>query len=293
MRGNTARYILAGSFSKSNFRMKVSIVIPFYNVESYIADCIQSVMRQTYTGPMECVLVDDCSTDGSVALAEQLIADYVGPIAFQIVHHERCRGAAAARNTGMDAATGEYVFFLDSDDWISDDCIEKLAKPLQKERFDIVIGDYESVGDYSCVLKLSLSEGQYHEEGITKTFCNQGVYVMVWNKLYLRDFLYHNQLRFKEDMIFEDEVWAFELSCIEKSFYVVKSVTYFYRIRENSVMTGTDSMKSMVNRIRVLKSVKEKVSRYKSVKGIYDFYFYWVRRVFHWISKTEMDEEML
>ena len=273
--------------------MKVSIIIPFYNVEAYIADCLQSVMRQTYTGSMECVLVNDCSTDWSVALAEQLIADYAGPIAFQIVHHERNRGVAAARNTGMDASTGEYIFFLDSDDWISDDCIEKLAKPLQEKKLDIVIGDYESIGEPPCSLKLSLSEGQYHEKGITKTFCDCGVYVMVWNKLYLRDFLYNNQLRFEEVKIYEDEIWTFDFSCIEKFFYVVKSVTYFYRIRENSIMTGSDQMKRIVGRIQLLQSMKEKVRHYKNVKGIYDFYFFWVRRVFRWISKYEMNEEML
>ena len=169
--------------------MKISIIIPIYNVELYITDCLQSVMRQTYTGPLECILVDDCGTDNSILIAEQMIADYKGPIEFRILHHEHNRGLSAARNTGMDASTGDYVYFLDSDDWISDDCIEKLAKPLQQKEVDIVVGNYESVGEPRCVLELSLSEGQYHEKGINKTFCNNGVYVMAWNKLYRKDFM--------------------------------------------------------------------------------------------------------
>jgi len=272
--------------------ISVSFIIPIYNVEPYIAECLQSVMRQTYTDSLECILVDDCGADKSMAVAEQLIAEYDGPIAFRVIHHEQNRGLSAARNTGMDASTGDYVYFLDSDDWISDDCIEKLAKPLQQEKFDIVVGDYESAGEPHCVLELSLSEGQYYEKGINKTFCNQGVYVMAVNKLYCKDFLLKNQLRFDEGKIHEDEILAFELCCIEKSFYVVKSVTYYYRIRENSIITGRNQKKRIAGYINVLQGVKGKVYQYKEVSGIYDFYVFWVKRVFGWISKVEMDEEM-
>lgn len=99
--------------------MKLSIVIPVFNVAPYIADCLRSVMRQTYTGSMECLIVDDCGTDDSIAIAKQMIADYKGPIRFQILHHEWNRGLSAARNTGTEAATGEYLYYLDSDDEIT------------------------------------------------------------------------------------------------------------------------------------------------------------------------------
>ena len=121
--------------------MLISIVIPVFNVEIFISECLQSVIRQTYTGPLECIVVDDCGTDKSIEIAEQLIAEYDGPIDFKVLHHDHNRGLSAARNTGMDAAKGDYVYFLDSDDWISDDCIEKLAKPLQNEVFDVVVGN--------------------------------------------------------------------------------------------------------------------------------------------------------
>ena len=270
----------------------ISIIIPIYNVEPYIADCLQSVMRQTYTGLLECILVDDCGMDKSIEVAEKLIAEYEGPIEFKVLHHEHNRGLSAARNTGMDAATGEYVYFLDSDDWISDDCIEKLTNSLQKERYDIVIGDYEMVGELPYSLELSLPEGRYYERGISKTFCNQGVYVMAWNKLYRKVFLVKNQLSFEEGKVHEDEILAFELSCIEKTFYVVKSETYFYRIRENSIVTNDNSMKKIAGYLGVLQSVRDRVKRYEKVDGIYDFYMFWIRRVFRWMSRVEMREEI-
>ena len=271
----------------------ISIIIPVYNVESFITDCLQSVMRQTYTGPLECILVDDCGTDNSMALAEQMIADYNGPRVFRVIHHEHNRGLSAARNTGMDAAKGEYVYFLDSDDWISDDCIEKLAKPLQQKEVDIVVGDYEIVGSLPYYLELSLSEGEYHESGINKTFCNQGVYVMAWNKLYNKSFLEKNRLCFDEGRIHEDEILAFELSCVEKTFYVVKSVTYYYRIRENSIVMNKDQFKKLVGYMGAFQSIKGKVKHYENVEGIYDFYLLYVRGMFEWISKLYCDEKSI
>lgn len=273
--------------------VKCSIVIPVFKVEPYIFDCIQSVVRQTYQGPMECILVDDCGRDKSIEIAEKLISEYNGPIEFQILHHEHNKGLSAARNTGMDAAKGDYVYFLDSDDWISDDCIEKLTQPLQQKEFDIVIGDYETVGELSFQLKLSLPEGAYHEKGITHTFCNGGVYVMAVNKLYSKKFLLKNQLAFEVGRVYEDEILSFELSCVEKSFYVVKAVTYYYRIRENSIVTNKDRYKKLEGYIGVFKNVKEKVKRYERVEGIYDHYLYYIRRVFRWISGIDLDDELI
>lgn len=86
----------------------VSIIVPVYNVAPYIKDCLQSVMRQTYKGSMECLIVDDCGTDESIAIVERMLAEYDGPIYFQILHHDHNRGLSAARNTGTMQATGDY-----------------------------------------------------------------------------------------------------------------------------------------------------------------------------------------
>ena len=136
----------------------VSIIIPVYNVEPYVEDCIRSVIRQTYGGKMECIVVDDCGTDNSMDVVERVIGEYNGPIPFRILHHEHNRGLSAARNTGMDAATGDYLFFLDSDDELTDDCIEKLTEPLVKEWYDVVIGN---VGAYHL-----LSSGKWEKKSI-------------------------------------------------------------------------------------------------------------------------------
>ena len=99
--------------------MKVSIIIPVYNVSAYIERCVKSVMKQTYSGDIECILVNDATPDDSIDIAKRLIADYNGPIQFRILNHEHNKGFSATRNTGIDAATGDYLYFFDSDDEIT------------------------------------------------------------------------------------------------------------------------------------------------------------------------------
>ena len=164
---------------------QVSIIIPVYNVEPYIEECLQSVMRQSYRGKIECILVDDCGTDNSMEIAVQLIEDYHGPIDFKVLHHEHNRGLSAARNTGMDAACGDYVYFLDSDDWISDDCIEKLTQPLCNKQYDFVIGHFERDGND---LYVSCPVGEQHRIGFE--FGRSGIPASVWNKLFRKRFLH-------------------------------------------------------------------------------------------------------
>ena len=82
-------------------KMKVSIVVPVYNVAPYIAECIQSVMHQSWQGALECIFVDDCGTDDSMAVVEKELQEYQGAIDFRILHHERNRGLSAARNRSL------------------------------------------------------------------------------------------------------------------------------------------------------------------------------------------------
>ena len=264
----------------------ISIIIPVYNVEPYIADCLQSVIRQTYLGPIECIIVDDCGTDKSIQIAERIIDDYNGPIIFTIIHHKNNRGLSVARNTGIYASKGDYLFFLDSDDWISDDCINQLVQPLVNYPADIVVSDYRIIGEHQDKLALSLNEGYYQEKGITTTFCNRGIYVMAVNKLYRKSFIIDNRLFFEEGRVFEDEILAFNLSCIDKTFYVIKSETYFYRIREQSITNNDNALFRLNGYLGVLQTIEKDVYRYNNIYGIYDFYMFWIKRVFGWISKN-------
>ena len=95
-------------------------------------------MAQTYIGEMECIIVDDCGSDNSIAIAEQLIGDYNGSIEFRIFHQEHNRGLAAARNTAVSAAKGDFIIHVDSDDWIEPNMVEELVKNQRETNADIV-----------------------------------------------------------------------------------------------------------------------------------------------------------
>ncbi|MBQ6748134.1 MAG: glycosyltransferase family 2 protein [Paludibacteraceae bacterium] len=216
---------------------KISIIIPIYNVEEYITDCLQSVMRQTYQGTIECILVDDCGTDNSIAVAEQLIAEYKGSIEFCILHHAHNRGLSAARNTGTDAATGDYIYYLDSDDYISDDCLEVLAKPLKEREYDMVVGDLTMFGKPRPITFLPQEEGTIigNENIFSRFYAPRMIYVMAWNKLVKASLFKQYDLSFLEGQLHEDELWTYKYCCAIQSLYVSKHITYYYRIRENSI----------------------------------------------------------
>ena len=132
----------------------VSIIIPVYKVEEYLDRCVESVVNQTYTN-LEIILVDDGSPDR----CPQMCDDWAKKDDRIRVVHQQNKGLSGARNTGIREAKGEYVYFLDSDDEITHDCIETLLKPLEIHCFDFVMGDYELRGIPTCFPKQSV-EGE-------------------------------------------------------------------------------------------------------------------------------------
>ncbi|MBO4718393.1 MAG: glycosyltransferase family 2 protein [Prevotella sp.] len=228
---------------KSQINSKVSVVIPVYNVAPYIEDCLKSVMRQTYGGAMECLIVDDCGTDDSIAIAERMIPTYEGPIHFEIVHHERNRGLSAARNTGTTAATGDYVYYLDSDDEITDDCIEKLMEAAsQYPDIELVQGNALSYKKYRFdpLKKYYSIKHATNNKEIRKCFYKKHqIPGHAWNKLIKRSFFLRHQLFFKEGLLWEDTYWLFFLLKYVNNMCFISDVTYLQKSRPDSIVAST------------------------------------------------------
>lgn len=233
--------------------LKVTIVIPVYQVEDYIEACLTSVVNQTYAGPIECIIVDDCGTDSSCQIVEKFISEYKGSIDFRLLHHDHNRGLSAARNTGMDHASGEYIYFLDSDDEITPDCIEKLANPLENYRYDFVIADFSIIGDRQVTTYLR-ARGEY-KTGIKEAYYRKEWNVTAWNKLCNVDFLRRNNLRFKEGIIHEDILWSFYLANFAKSMYALEDKTYIYNTRESSIMGAMRITRSKDSKILIYSEI--------------------------------------
>ena len=122
--------------------MNISVIIPVYNVEHYVERCIVSIINQTYTEDVECIIINDCTQDRSMEIVEKLVEQYSGPIQFRLLHHEYNRGIAAVRNTGLNAANGHYIIYIDSDDYCEPDMLEKMYAKAIEEDADIVVTDF-------------------------------------------------------------------------------------------------------------------------------------------------------
>ena len=219
--------------------MKVSIIIPVFNVSQYIKRCLQSVAAQTYTD-IECILVDDVGTDNSINLAQGYINNYKGDIAFTILRHEKNKGQSAARNTALHYANGDYIYFLDSDDAITPDCIEELISlaikypdaAFAQGNFLDKEGNISNYG-WNCHLPEYCNKHNDIEEYILST-----VVTSACNKVIKKSFLTEHELYFPEGIIHEDMYWSFFLAKHTKSASFLNKGTYIYYLNNNSTMTS-------------------------------------------------------
>ena len=123
--------------------MDISIIIPVYNVASYIEPCIRSICRQTFKGSYEVIVVDDCGTDNSIELAENILkAELPSNATYRILHHGLNRGLSAARNTGDGISQGKYTLYVDSDDQLTPVCLEYLFDKAEASDADLTYGAY-------------------------------------------------------------------------------------------------------------------------------------------------------
>lgn len=244
--------------------MKVSIIIPVYNVSKYVERCIYSVISQTYTD-LECIIVDDCTPDDSIEKCEKLIANYNGPIDFIIIHHNHNRGLSAARNTGIEKASGEYLFFLDSDDEISKDAIELLLNEVYSNpNAEIVVGNtYSQPHDDYYELRADYYPYRINNNHQIRKcfFCNKSLIpVMAWNKLIRRDFILKNKLFFKEGIIHEDELWIFNVVKCTNNISIINNYTYLYYKRPHSITTTSSQQNSANYMAGIILEILQKIN---------------------------------
>lgn len=256
--------------------MKVSIVVPFYNVEKEINVCLDSIFGQTYPN-IEVILVNDCSTDDSLTIVERYCAAQQSGFEVIIKNLERNSGASAARNVGIGCATGDYLLFVDSDDHLTPTCVETLVRPLEQKRYDVVIGDIEQTGTIRFTKwRLLVRGGEWNNpQEIFNKHCRQRIYVYPFNKLCRRDLVIQKKLCFEEGTTHEDVLWSLRLCLNIESMYVVKEKTYIRISRDGSV-SGLETWEDEVHAyIRLLPLMAESIaeSPHKDSKRDINTYF--------------------
>lgn len=222
---------------------KVSVIVPVYNVEDYLTECLESIIEQTYR-ELEIICIDDCSTDRSL----EILKEYAQRDSRIILseNQENC-GQAYTRNRGMELATGDYILFVDSDDKICLDLIESCVKV--SEGCDMVCFDYKQIIDrkeYPRQFAYRMEEGTYSGElYFTEAVCRDSIIFAPWSKMYSRHFLIKNNISFYNGIVYEDILFGFYCYVNAENVYSLNRKLYTYQIRSDSTMTGGVTEKSI------------------------------------------------
>ena len=214
--------------------IKLSIIIPFYNVEQYIAQCLDSVYQQDIPeSEYEVICVNDASPDGSREIVKEYQKKHKNLV---LVEHGRNKKLGGARNTGIKAAQGTYVLFVDSDDMLTANCLGRLLEEMTDGCEYIHFNNKTITED---VIKENTQYGKSEVMSGSDLFLNKIVpwtaQIVAWNKIYRLDFLKNNQLYFVEDLMYEDNDFAFRVAAAAKKCRHIDYSPYVYRMNPYSV----------------------------------------------------------
>lgn len=235
----------------------ISVVIPCYNVEAYLPKCIKSLQGQSFSS-FEAIFVDDGSTDQTQNTIRALIQD---DARFKIISQSN-QGAATARNTGLDKASGACIYFMDADDLLDCDCFQELVN-LYHPSMDVVYGKNAKVKGQIKESAQVLEQGNPEEtiltnEPLLQLALEQKLLPVVWNKLYNRKFILENQLRFRDGLYHEDELWFFEVMLTAKKIIFSSKTTYFYNIGNENSLTKTYDLSNLKAFLFIIEEIYNK-----------------------------------
>lgn len=212
----------------------VSIIVPVYNVEKYLEDCLKSLVNQTYKN-IEIILVDDGSVDESGEICDKW-AEKDGRI---IVYHKKNEGVSATRNFGIQKAKGKFLMFVDADDMLVLNAIECLVEKMVEKNAELVVCKYQSHEYQKWVNKLDLrvkkvSPNVYLQEIMVP---DRNIAAFVYNRLYLTQIVRENNIRFNQNVrVCEDTLFNYEYMKQVKQIVFIENALYFYRINVDSTM---------------------------------------------------------
>lgn len=203
---------------------KISLVFPVYNVADYVEESLLSALNQTYPN-VEYIIVDDASTDDSMQKVRRLLSLYEDKHVL-IVSHDKNKGIGAARNTGLSHATGDYIFFMDSDDLLPDLCLEDLEKVAEDTSCDAVVGSFEIVHEGKVLRQWINEDCLQREEIIYRYFKHKSWNCSCWNILYRLDSIKAKGLYFPEVSYSEDVCFLFRYYLNVEKIVLLPQITY-------------------------------------------------------------------
>ena len=251
---------MLGEKSMKNIKANISVIIPVYNVEKYLSECLDSVVNQTYKN-LQIILVDDGSTDFSGKICDE----YAEKDNRITVVHQKNAGAGAAKNTGLELIDGEYFSIIDSDDYIELDMYEKMVNSLEKYNVDIVQCLFRNVFVNDSFDRKYKIKSNYPKVLTSKRFLKEYLYdwkyAIFANKVFKSSLL--KDIRFPVGRKIDDEFFTYKLVCNAKKVVNIDNILYNYRMRKTSVMNENDTDRLIYDRIDCF------IERYNYVSDIY------------------------
>jgi glycosyltransferase involved in cell wall biosynthesis len=226
---------------------KISVIVPVYRVENYLNRCLDSILRQTYKN-LEIILVDDGSDDNSPAICDDFA---LKDPRIKVIHQEN-KGLAGARNAGLEAATGDFVAFVDSDDYINHGMYEHMMDQIIEHDADIAMCDIKYVfdGNYPVEppddkdgLDIEVIDGHQAQYQMCRTLRDRILYTVAWNKLYKRELF--KGITYPEGRIHEDEARTHEILYKAEKIVYINCKYYYYFQRLDSIVGSVANLKKL------------------------------------------------
>lgn len=235
--------------------MKISVIVPVYNVEHYLERCLDSILKQNYN-EFEIILINDGSTDGSLDICKKYAKKYEN---IQLVNQKN-QGSGYARNTGMKVARGRYYYFCDPDDYLDEHFFESVDKAIERNP-ELIIYSYweesEKDGEFYNKRLIEIEENRYLNQkdfrAVFEELFSKNLLYTLWNKVYSRRFLKENNIKFTNAPMGQDTRFNLCLYPFLKSVQLIKTPYYHYV----SNRTGSSTTKYRTNRVELqLEEVK-------------------------------------
>lgn len=214
----------------------ISVVVPVYNVEKYIVNCLESIVNQSYKD-FELLIVNDGSQDNSIKLAEEYLKS--STIDWTVINKDN-GGLASARNEGIKHAKGEYISFVDSDDYIAKDFLKKLIDIIRKDDYDFSFCNFKYIKSQYLESNVSDNDCAFVKQELLSVFLKRTINFVVPSMLFKKEFLVKNNLFFNEEIKFSEDqpfIWNVILHS-NKTIYSYNQL-YGYYLRQNSIMTSS------------------------------------------------------
>lgn len=232
---------------------KISVIIPVYNAEKYLTKCLNSIVNQTYTN-LEIILVNDGSKDSSLNICYEYKKK---DDRIKVINNDN-HGASYSRNCGISISTGEYIMFIDADDYIENNFIERLITCNEYETYDLFISCYTDFYDKNIFKEKKLIDENILTFDLKKDYLNIVKYLRTpWGKIYKLNIIKENNIKFPEDYITaEDQIFNFRYLKYIKKYRFLNECLYFYRHENKNSLSSSKSYEAFISNIKKLKFEK-------------------------------------